>query len=112
MVKDAEKYADDDQAHRDRVAAKNGLEGYCYTMKNSLEGDMKDKLSGDDKKTIEDTITETLKWLDDNGSAEKGDFDHMREKIEGICNPIMTKPTGGDGEGDVDGKGPTVAEVD
>merc|ERR1719215_2230216 len=53
MVKDAEKYADEDKLHQERIGAKNSLEGYCYSMKSSIEGDLKEKLNEDDKKSIE-----------------------------------------------------------
>jgi L1 cell adhesion molecule like protein len=38
MVQEAEKYKSEDDAQRDRVAAKNGLESYAYQLKvGSLE---------------------------------------------------------------------------
>merc|ERR1711957_916768 len=43
MVQDAERYADDDKKHSDRVTAKNGLEGYAYSLKSSCEGELKER---------------------------------------------------------------------
>merc|ERR1712195_256951 len=103
MVKDAEQYADEDKAHQDRVGAKNALEGYCYSMKSSIEGDLKDKLDGDDKKIIEDKVAEVIAWLDNNGSAEKDEFEEKKKEVEGVCNPIMTKMYGAGGEGGAGG---------
>jgi heat shock protein 1/8 len=34
MVNDAEKYKDEDEARKKNIEAKNGLENYCYQMKN------------------------------------------------------------------------------
>jgi len=34
MVQDAEKFKDEDEALRKKVDAKNGLENYCFQMKN------------------------------------------------------------------------------
>merc|ERR1711935_909869 len=49
MVKDAEKYAEEDKKHMEKVSAKNGLEGYCYSLKNTLEdANVKDKISDED----------------------------------------------------------------
>lgn len=42
MIKDAEKFADDDKKLKERVEARNDLESYAYSIKNQL-GD-KDKL--------------------------------------------------------------------
>merc|ERR1712157_458381 len=65
MVAEAEKYKSEDDAHRDRITAKNGLEAYCFSMKSTIEDDkIKDKISEDDRKTILDKVQETLTWLD------------------------------------------------
>ncbi len=36
MVRDAERYKAEDQAHADRIRAKNALESYAYNMRNSI----------------------------------------------------------------------------
>merc|ERR1712199_13735 len=36
MVAEAEKYKAEDEANASRIQAKNGLENYCYSMKNTL----------------------------------------------------------------------------
>jgi len=36
MVQDAEKYKDEDDKMRKKIDAKNGLENYCFQMKNTL----------------------------------------------------------------------------
>jgi len=44
LVKDAEKYKNEDEAVKRKVEAKNGLENYCYSIKNTLKDDkLKDK---------------------------------------------------------------------
>merc|ERR1712028_89701 len=53
MVADAEKFADEDKLQQERVAAKNALESYAYSMKQTVEDEkVKDKISEEDKKTI------------------------------------------------------------
>lgn len=37
MVQEAEKYKGEDEAQRERVGAKNGLESYCFNMKQTVE---------------------------------------------------------------------------
>merc|ERR1712137_610912 len=47
MTADAEKYAKEDADFKEKVEAKNALENYCYSMKNTLDDDkVKDKISG------------------------------------------------------------------
>merc|ERR1712107_457987 len=51
MVNDAEKFKSEDEAQKERISAKNGLESYCFNMKTTIEDEkMKDKISDDDRK--------------------------------------------------------------
>jgi len=128
MVQEAEKYHAEDEANKSKVEAKNGLENYCFTMRNTLQEEkLKDKFEADDKDKIEKAIQETLDWLDKNQLAEKEEFETKQKEIEGIVNPIMMKvyqaaggsggmPEGGGmpggGAAPGGGGGPTVEEVD
>jgi len=125
MVQEAEKYAAEDEANKSKVEAKNGLENYCFTMRNTLQEEkLQDKFEADDKSKIEKAVQETLDWLDKNQLAEKDEFEAKQKELEGIVNPIMMKvyqAAGGGGEMPSDGMpgaapgatgGPTVEEVD
>jgi len=92
MVNEAEKYKGEDEAQKNRVAAKNGLEGYAFQMKSTVEDEkLKDKISADDKKKIVDKCQEIITWLDANSLAEKEEFEDKQKELEGVCNPIITK---------------------
>ena len=83
-------YAKEDEEFKKKVEAKNGLENYCYSMKNTLGDDkLKDKLSDDDKSKAEKAIDDALAWLESNQLAEKEEFEHKQKEVEGICTPIM-----------------------
>merc|ERR1719197_1312921 len=85
---DVEKYAKEDAAFKEKVEAKNGLENYCYSMKNTLGDDkLKDKLSDDDKEKATKAIDDALAWLESNQLAEKEEFEHKQKEVEGICTP-------------------------
>ena len=43
MIRDAEKFADQDKALKDKIDAKNSLDNYIYTMRNTIED--KEKLA-------------------------------------------------------------------
>lgn len=52
MVREAEEYAEEDKAVKDRIDARNSLESYLYNMKNLLDDEEKgvsDKISEADK---------------------------------------------------------------
>ncbi|KAI9288456.1 heat shock 70 kDa protein [Umbelopsis sp. AD052] len=94
MVREAEEFADEDKALRERTEAKNALENYLYSLKNQISDDSQlgGKLDADDKETIEEALKEKLEWLDDSSvSATKEDFDEKREEVEAIVNPITSK---------------------
>merc|ERR1712199_11943 len=113
MVKEAEQFADEDKKVKGRVEAKNALENYLYSMKNTVEDKKKagDKISEDDKKTILDAVEEGIKWNDGNPEADEEAYKEKQKEIEEVCNPIISKlyqgaggPPGGDaGAGGAEG---------
>jgi len=130
MVSEAEQYRAEDEQNKGKVEAKNGLENYCFTMRNTLQEEkLKEKFEGGDKEAIEKAVQETLDWLDKNQLAEKDEFEAKQKELEGVVNPIMMKvyQAAGDGGGGGmpdfgagggappgagGGGGPTVEEVD
>merc|ERR1712006_30662 len=92
MVQEAEKYRAEDEENKSKIEAKNGLENYCFTMRNTLQEEkLKEKFEGDDKDKIEKAVQDTLDWLDKNQLAEKDEFEAKQKELEGVVNPIMMK---------------------
>jgi len=123
MTADAEKYAQEDEAFKARVEAKNGLENYCYSMRSALgEKGVQEKLAADERERAQKAVDGALAWLDGNQMAEKEEFEHQRKEIEAVCSPLMAsmyaqQPAGG--MGGMPGAmpaggagGPNVEEVD
>ena len=54
MVEEAEKYADEDKATRERIEARNGLENYSFSLKNQVndEEGLGGKIDDDDKEAV------------------------------------------------------------
>jgi len=92
MVREAEEYSAADDAQKEKVEARNGLEHYAYSMRNSANDEkLKGKLSAEDKSTVEAAVSEVTAWLDANQLAEKEEFVAKRQELEAICNPIFMK---------------------
>lgn len=109
MVGDAERFKMEDEAVRAKVEAKNGLENYCYSMKNFLSNPEM-KLADSDKETIEKAVTDALSWLDSNSLAEKEELQFKQKEVESICMPIITKmynASGGQGMPNMGGSMPS-----
>ncbi len=84
MVAEAEKYKKDDEVQRDRITSKNNLEAYCFNMKQTLEDDkISTKISPDERKKISDACESALKWLDNNQTAEKDEYEHKLKETNG-----------------------------
>jgi len=94
MVEEAEKYAEEDKAVKERIESRNALENYVYGIKNQVndkEG-LGSKLDEDDKQEILDAIKETQSWLDQNsGTANTEEFEEQKEKLTEIVSPITSK---------------------
>jgi len=98
MVNDVDKYRAEDEKQRERVSAKNSLESYCFNMKQTVEDDkLKDKISEAERKTVLNTFSEAIRWLDSNQLAEKEEFEHKLKDVEAACKPIVTKLYAGGG---------------
>merc|ERR1712100_426438 len=94
MVQEAEEFQEEDKKVRDKIEARNSLENYVYSMKNTLSDSEKgvaDKISDEDKETIEKALEDANEWLDDNQDAEKEDFDEKLKEVQGVCSPIISK---------------------
>jgi len=92
MVRDAEKYKAEDEKNKERIEAKNGLENYAYSLRNTVnDASVGDKLQQSDKDALSAAVDEVIKWLDANQSAEKDEFEHKQKTLEGVANPIMQK---------------------
>jgi heat shock 70kDa protein 1/2/6/8 len=91
MVRDAEKFKEDDENYKKKVDARNSLENMAYSMRNSSEN-----VSDETKAKIDDTI----KWLDANQTAEVDEYEHKQKELEEFMSEASQTP------------GPTIEEVD
>ena len=92
MVKDAEKYRDEDDKQKEKISAKNSLEGFAFNLKQTLDDPaLKDKISAEDREKVLAKADETIKWLDNNQTAEKEEYEYKQKELQEVSNPIMTK---------------------
>lgn len=133
MVSEADKFREEDELKQQQVEARNNLENYCFSVKNTLgEDSVKSQLPAEETDKISQLISDTLSWLDSNMDASKETFDVKRKELEDAIMPIMAKlhqsaapgspspapapgsSTGGSGTGSGTGTGtdPVIEEVD
>ncbi len=110
MVKDAERFKDEDRKNAERIEARNNLESYLYNLKSTVVDDNAAKLPEEDKKKIADLVEEGMGWWDAHQDASKEVFDAKQKELEGVVNPILVKMYAGGAGGEPGG--PVVEEVD
>jgi len=112
MVNDAEKFADEDKAVKEKVEARNEFESYAYSLKNQI-GDKEKlggKLSEEDKATLEKAVGESISWLESHQDSSTEELKEEKKKLEDIATPIVSKiyqQQGGAPGGEPGQEGPT-----
>jgi len=92
IINDAEKYKEDDEKVKQTIEAKNNLENYAYSLKNTMQDpNVGPKLTESDKATLESEVNKITEWLDHNKTATKEEYEEKRKALENVANPIMVK---------------------
>ncbi|XP_015912981.2 major heat shock 70 kDa protein Ab-like [Parasteatoda tepidariorum] len=119
MLNEAKQYEKEDAEQREKVASRNALESYVYSVKQASESVSDDKLSPADKAKIKEKCDSVIQWLDCNTLAEKDEIEHKLKEIQSDLSPLMTKlHQGGNAfnpgqqSGNSASNGPTIEEVD
>lgn len=98
MIADAEKYADEDKAFRQKTESRIGLEQYIFSLKNQVNDDegLGGKIDEDDKEALLEAVKEAQDWFEENSAtAEPEDFDEQKQKLSDVAYPITSKLYGG-----------------
>jgi heat shock 70kDa protein 1/2/6/8 len=88
MIKDADKFKNDDDILMKNLDSRNRLENYIYSLKNLSKSKNVEKKT---KKKLAKIINSEIEWLDDNLNDIKEVFDAKREELENRINPLLNK---------------------
>lgn len=94
MLKEAKEFEEQDKIVKEKIDARNSLENYIYSMKNTVEDKEKglgNKLSETEKETIRSAVKEAQEWLTANQEADKEDFETHLKDLQKVCDPIIGK---------------------
>jgi molecular chaperone DnaK len=89
MAKDAEAHADEDKAKKEAVEARNLLDGAIYQAEK-LKSDNADKLSDEDKKTLDEAVEAAKKVVGDD-KADKDALESAAKELNDKLMPIGAK---------------------
>ncbi len=97
MIKDAEAHADEDKKFQELVTTRNMADSLVHSTKQTLE-ELKDEVSDDEKKAIEDAISEletAMKGEDKEAIDAK--VGNLSEKSQSLAQKAQAKASSGDG---------------
>jgi molecular chaperone DnaK len=89
MAKEAEAHAEEDKARKEAVEARNLLDSTVYQAEK-MKKDNADKLSDDDKKVLDEAVTEAKKTID-NKDASKDELEAAAKELNDKLMPIGAK---------------------
>lgn len=94
MVSEAERFKSQDDEHMARIDSKNGLEHYCFSVKNTIsENTFQTKIDANDLKKVEDSIRDTLSWLEEHPDAPRAEYDSRKQALEQTISPLLSSAT-------------------
>ena len=93
MIKKAEEFKAEDDALKDKIEKKNGLENFLYNLKNNVNssGSENTEEISEIKKELDPILEEGLKWLEENDNVSAEDYENKQKEIQEKTNPIMMK---------------------
>lgn len=108
MVAEAEAHAAEDAMFKERIEARNSLEGSAYSYRNTINEDkVKSVMSSEDATTINDCVDGVLSWVKvTTNDTTKEEFDAKQKELDDAVQPILksfyesnpdVKPPGGPG---------------
>jgi len=95
-VKEAAQYEAEDKKRKEAIDARNDADSFAFQTEKALE-EVGDKLSADDKSTVEADLAALKKLLDENPDASNmsesavADIKAAREKLEQSAQGVFTK---------------------
>ena len=107
MVKESETFKDEDEKNIKRIEAKNNLENYLYSSKNSVE-EVK-SCSDENKDKIREIIKENLSWLDSSQNLTTEEYENKLDEIKKLITALLSTT---ETQETSSGSGPKIEEVD
>ena len=89
MVEESERYKKEDEEVRERIEAKNKLDNGLYQAKQSIDGELKDKMTEDQKQHLQLKIQEIESWCDEHTHESKEEYEKKQNEIDELIRSIL-----------------------
>jgi heat shock protein 1/8 len=90
MLAERQKYKEQDVKQYELISARNQLESYIFSVKQSVKG-AGDQVSSKDKNDVLSACGDALNWLDSNSCAEKDELEDRLKEIHQISASVISK---------------------
>ncbi len=101
-VKEAEQYAEEDKKRKEKVEARNKLDGLIFSVEQTLK-DSGDKFTEEEKQTLKDAAEEAKKELEaDDIEKYNAAFEALTQKVQPIFQKMYQQAAGAQGEPSAD----------
>jgi L1 cell adhesion molecule like protein len=87
-IKEASQYEEQDKVWKEKIMAKQGLESFLYSARNSAQ-EGKDKV-GPNVSKIESLVKEGLEWLDNHQNESTQTYSEKQKELEQLIRPLFT----------------------
>mmetsp|Transcript_30739 Transcript_30739/g.74772 ORF Transcript_30739/g.74772 Transcript_30739/m.74772 type:complete len:642 (+) Transcript_30739:26-1951(+) len=93
MLRDAEKFREDDEKAMGRVEAQSALEQYVYATKNKLKDKgLRGRMDEDDVDAIQAELRVVDSWIDSSDDASKEEYESTLQQLQEVTvGPILAK---------------------
>jgi heat shock protein 1/8 len=91
MVQESEQYKEADDQIKAKIEAKCKLESYVYEVKNSMEKELKEKMSENDKASLNEKLNEIEIVIDSVSLSDKDVYEKLYTELEGLFGGILPK---------------------
>jgi heat shock protein 1/8 len=99
MLEDAEKFSEEDRKIKEKVEAKNSLEGIAFQMKSMLNDEkISTSLDEELKNTLTKDVDELITWLEQNENEEKEVYETRKKEFQEKMKPLLSKAMPGGSE--------------
>merc|ERR1719460_2824205 len=108
MVKDAERFAEEDAILKERIDAKTSLESYVQSVRGMIDGKIDEykhiheKMSEEDIEKVNDALTDAVDFVRQNAEADPEEYKEQKTETEKVVGPILSKYMGAPGGADDD----------
>ncbi|GJY26730.1 putative heat shock protein 70 family protein, partial [Tanacetum coccineum] len=80
----------EDQEYKKKVNAYNALEDCLYNMRNKIKDNrINKKVHSESLQKMENVISETTEWLEDNQGAPIEELQRKKVFVEFACSPLI-----------------------